>query len=337
MERVDSAWSTTRHAVELVISDVVAVAPGWLAAGVVLHLLHQVVRTRGWFNIIRAAYPDAAELRARDVTLAYLAGSGLNGLVPARGGDAAKLYLIRRRAPRTHWSTLAATFVPETLFETAVGAGLLVWAVSQGLLPVPAVSSDLHELEASFVRHPFLSVAGVAAVGASCVVTWLRLRRRASHALVRVRSGLAICHRPREFLLGVVVWQALGRVIRLGSLAALLAAFALPVTVATVMLVMATQGGGRIVPSAPARAGLRVALLTYGIAAITGEVIDTAHIIAFSFGVAATLSLVGLTIAMVILGRELGTVSPRTVARRLREQVRDAPPVPAAAAPPSAQ
>jgi hypothetical protein len=42
-----------------------------------------VVRTRGWFHIIRAAYPDARDLRARDVTLAYLARAGLNGR-PAR-------------------------------------------------------------------------------------------------------------------------------------------------------------------------------------------------------------------------------------------------------------
>ena len=63
--------------------------PGWLIAGVLLYVLHQVVRTRGWFNIIRAAYPEASELRARDVTFAYLAGAGLNGVMPARGGDLA--------------------------------------------------------------------------------------------------------------------------------------------------------------------------------------------------------------------------------------------------------
>src|SRR5215207_10334880 len=110
------------------VEDVVSVAPGWLVAGVLLHVLQQVVRTRGWFTIIRAAYPEATELRARDVTFAYLAGSGLNSVVPARGGDLAKLYLVRRRAPGARWSTLAATFVPETLFETAVGIGLVIWA-----------------------------------------------------------------------------------------------------------------------------------------------------------------------------------------------------------------
>jgi hypothetical protein len=332
IERAQSVWQSTRHAVELVLADVVAVAPGWLAAGVLLHLLHQVVRTRGWFNIIRAAYPEAAELRARDVTLAYLAGTGLNGVVPARGGDVAKLYLIRRRAPGTNWSTLAATFVPETLFETAVATGLLVWALSQGFLPVPAIPSELPAPEVStFIRHPFLSMAGLAAIGTACVVAWLTLRPRAWPFLVRLGRGLAILHRPGDFLLGVITWQALGRLIRLGSLAALMAAFALPVTLATVVLVMAVQGGGRIIPSAPAGAGLRIALLAYGFVAVTGQTIDIAQITAFSFGVGATLSIAALAIALAILGRELGTVSPRAMARSLRERLDDAPPVSAAA------
>ncbi|MGZ4200993.1 MAG: lysylphosphatidylglycerol synthase domain-containing protein [Thermoleophilaceae bacterium] len=108
IERLEWAWRSARHALELVAERVVTVAPGWLLAAVLLHVLHQVVRTRGWFNIIRAAYPGSSELRARDVTLAHLAGAGLNGVVPARGGDLAKLYLIRRRAPGTRWSTLTA-------------------------------------------------------------------------------------------------------------------------------------------------------------------------------------------------------------------------------------
>jgi hypothetical protein len=328
-------WRSARRAVELVLEDVVAVAPGWLAAGVLLHLLHQVVRTRAWFNIVRAAYPDARDLRARDVTLAYLAGSGLNGLVPARGGDLAKLYLIRRRAPGTHWSTLAATLVPETLFETAAATGLLIWALSQGFLPVPVVPGEMPALEVStLMRHPFLATAAVGALAFSCVVAGRALRRRGRPLVVRLRRGLAILGRPRDFLLGVVTWQALGRLIRLGSLAAFMAAFALPVTLATVVLVMAAHGGGRIIPSAPASAGLRIAMLTYGFVAVTGDAIDIARITAFSFGVGATLSIAGLATSLAILGPELGTISLRAIIKRLREPLGDARSVPTAAAPP---
>jgi hypothetical protein len=109
IESLESTWRSARHAVKLVVTDVATVAPGCVIAGVLLHVLHQVVRTRGWFNIIRVAHPDVHGLRARDVTLAYLAGAGLNGVAPARGGDVVKLYLIRRRASGTRWSTLFGT------------------------------------------------------------------------------------------------------------------------------------------------------------------------------------------------------------------------------------
>jgi hypothetical protein len=299
------------------------VDPWWFAAGLLLHLLHQLVRTRGWFNIIRAAYPEAHELRARDVTLAYLAGAGLNGVAPARG-DLAKLYLIRRRAPRMRWSTLMATFVPETLFESAVGVVLIVWALSQGFLPVPA-PGGLPWLDVSLViSHPLLSAAVAAAAGAGLVPIVRALRRRARPLLASLRQGIAILDRPRDFLRRVVSWQALGRAIRLGSLACFLAAFALPVTPATVVLVMAAQSGTKIIPIAPASAGLRIAMLGYGFVEVSGEAVDIARITAFSFGVGAALYLTALGISVAILGREFGTASPRRMVERLRERLGEA-------------
>ena len=319
IDRLESAWRAAAHALELVAEGVVAVDPWWFAAGLLLHLVHQLVRTRGWFNIIRAAYPDAHELRARDVTLAYLAGVGLNGVVPARGGDLAKLYLVRRRAPRMRWSTLTATFVPETLFETAVGVALIVWALSRGFLPAPAPGA-LPWVDVSLVlSHPVLSAALAAAAAAALVPVVRALRRRARPLLASLRQGIAILDRPRDFVRGVVAWQALGRAIRLGSLACFLAAFALPVTAATVVLVMAAQSGTKIIPIAPASAGLRIAMLGYGFVEVTGEAVDIARITAFSFGVGAALYLTALAISVAVLGRELGTGSPRRMVERLRQ------------------
>jgi hypothetical protein len=321
IEGLEAGLRSFRHAVELVISDVAAVAPGWVIAGILLHVLHQVVRTRGWFNIIRAAHPEARELRARDVTLAYLAGAGLNGVLPARGGDVVKLYMIRRRAGGTHWSTLFGTFVPETLFETAVGVGLVVWALAMGFLPVPRAPHELPSVDVSlFIRHPFLAIAGLAVASAALLVLHRASRGRGRTLLRRLRAGLAILGRPRDFLRGVVAWQALARLIRLGSLACLMAAFALPVTLATVVLVMAAQGGGRIIPIAPASAGLRIAMLTYGFVEVTGQAIDIARITAFSFATGALLFLTSLAISLAILRRELGAAAARDLVARLRRR-----------------
>ena len=90
-----------------------------------------------------------------------------------------------------------------------------------------------------------------------------------------------------------------------------MAAFGLPVTPATVVLVMAAQGGGRILPLAPASAGLRLAMLSYGFVEVTGRPVDIAAITAFTFGVGAVMAVSGLAVATVILAQEFGTLSPR--------------------------
>jgi lysylphosphatidylglycerol synthase-like protein len=312
LDKLDAVWRSTRHAVALIADRTASVDPRWLAAGVGLYFLSQTVRTRGWFTILRAAYPDASTLRARDVALAYLTGAGLNALIPARGGDLVKLSMVRRRIPGARYPTLAATFVPETLFETFVGIALVGWALAMGFLPVPTSTGSLPEVDVSLVvAHPFATTAALGALAAG--ILWLA--RRVGR---QVRQGLAILHTPRLFITGVASWQALARLIRLGSFAAFMAAFALPVTPSTVVLVMAAQGAGRIIPLAPASAGLRLAMLSYGFVEVTGHAVDIAAITAFTFGVGALLAATGLVIAATIAGAEFGTLHPRrmlTVAR----------------------
>ena len=144
------------------------------------------MRQRGWLTILRAAHPHATSLRLRDVETAYFAGAGLNGVLPARGGDVVKLALLHRRIPDSSYATLAATFVPETLFETLCGAALVIWALSLGLLPVPGSPSELPSLDVStLVAHPlrFAAIAGGLVLVA--VVLLAAVRR----ARARVRSG----------------------------------------------------------------------------------------------------------------------------------------------------
>jgi hypothetical protein len=334
IDRLQTVFHTTVHGVQLVFSDATSVLWGWMVVGAILHVVANAVRQKGWYTILRAAYPDADELRLRDVEAAYFAGSGVNAIIPARGGDVLKVFLLHRRIGNANYSTIAATFLPETLFETAFGFGLVIWALAQGFLPVPVSRSDIPAFDVSFViAHPFITAAGigVASAGVWMLVRWVR--RKGLPLLERMRAGLAIFSSPRQYLLGVVTWQALGRLIRLGSLAAFMAAFSLPVTFKTAVLVMAAQGGGRIIPIAPVSAGLRLTMLSYGFVEVTGKTVDIASITAFTVGVSVVLLVVGLAIAMVILFKVLGTLNPRHAIRAARAALaaRRAGPDPAAA------
>jgi hypothetical protein len=312
IHEIESLFEAAWLAAGLVLDRAVSVNLWWVAAGVVVCELSQVVRTRGWFNILRAAYPHAAGLRARDVTGAYLAGAGVNSVLPARSGDFLKLFMVHRRLPESRYSTLFASFVPETLFDSLCGAALVIWALAHDFIPVPVTATELPQLDVSFIIvHPLLSAIGAAvlAFGVVMLVRWIRPRARGLGA--RLRQGLAVLRSPRQFVFGVVSWQALSRLIRLGGLVCFMAAFGLPVTLNTAILVMASQGAGTIIPIAPVSAGLRIAMLTYGFAELTDTAVDVANITSFWVVVVAAQLIASAAIAIVVIAITFRTVSLR--------------------------
>jgi uncharacterized membrane protein YbhN (UPF0104 family) len=322
IDKLHDVLRTAGHAIGLLADSATSVNIVLLLLGALLYVASQCVRTLGWHTILQAAYPAAHELRRRDVVRAYLAGSGLNAVIPARGGDIVKLAIVHRHIPGSRWSTLAATFLPETLFESAFGVALVVWALARGFLPVPNAVGEIPAYDVSlFVQHPFVSTAVTVGVLAALYGLWRVARHRGRVTAARVKQGLAVLGSPRLFFTGVVSWQALGRLIRLGSLAAFMQAFHLPVTVSTVVLVMAAQGGGRIIPLAPASTGLRLAMLSYGFVEVTHQAVDIAAITTFTFGVGALLMFTGLVIAITIIGREFGTLSPRRALAAARNAI----------------
>src|SRR5919206_3692187 len=95
----------------------------FLALAVVCHLFRTAAVSRAWFNILRTSYPDR-EFRWRSIYGAYVAGVGVNAVIPARVGDLAKLYIAKRRVPRSTYTTLATTQGALNVFDFTA-AGLL--------------------------------------------------------------------------------------------------------------------------------------------------------------------------------------------------------------------
>jgi hypothetical protein len=280
----------------------------WLPVGVALQLASQALRSRGWFNILRASYPDARGLRARHVMAASFAGAGVNGIVPARGGDLVRLAFVHRRIEGARYVTLAATALPETAFESLCSAALVAWLLLAGLIPAPS---------ADHAREALLLLLVVAGAGIA-IARQVSCRNR--HLLNDAYRGLAMCSSPYRFVTQVASWQAVARLARVGSLLCFLAAFALPATLATALLVMAAQGSGRVVPIAPIGTGLRVMVLSCGFVAVSGQHPTPAALTAFTLATSALLLAVMLTIASVLIVHELGTRSPWRAVRHARER-----------------
>jgi hypothetical protein len=283
----------------------------WLVAGVVLHLSSQLARGRGWHSVVCSAHPEGGHPRRRDVLLTWIAGAGASGVLSARGGDALRIVLLRRRMTTT-CPRLVGTLAAETVAETALGALLTLWALSAGLIP------GLH--------RPGLATAALLGAGALALFLVLRQLARRVPALARACAdagrGLSLLGSPGCYLRRVASWSVLSRTLRLGSLLCMLAAFALPVTLTAALVVMVAHSSGRLVPFGPAGAGASLGLLVAAFPAVTHSTATAREITEFYIGATGTLTAVGIVLSGLILVRELGLAGARDVASQALERLR---------------
>jgi glycosyltransferase 2 family protein len=270
-----------------------------------LHALRLAVRPLAWRNIIAAAYPRA-RIRRTSVVAAYLGGVGLNAIVPARGGDALKLFLVKRRVAGSTYPTLASTLVVETLFDSVVGLALLLWAIHLGALPSLHALPHLPNLDWRWpFRHPLALKVGLPLLFVLLVALLVWLARRVVAFWERVKLGFAILRTPVEYLRLVVTWQALGWGLRLASIYWMLRAFHLPATVHNAVLVQVAQSLSTLLPLTPGGAGTEQGLLLYLFRRKAGR----AALLSFS---------VGAHIVYVVVNVALGAVAVALLTRSLR-------------------
>ena len=74
-------------------------------------------------------------MRWRSIYASYLAGVGVNAIIPARAGDAVRLYLAHRAVPATTYITLGATLLVLSIFDTAMALMIFAYALTLGVLP----------------------------------------------------------------------------------------------------------------------------------------------------------------------------------------------------------
>src|SRR3954451_19604613 len=184
------------HAVSEFWSTISSLAWGYLAIGLALSLALQLVRAHAWANALRAAYPDERVHEVR-VAGAFLVGAGLNGILPARGGDAVKIVLAKRSIEGAAYPTIITSFGALAPFDFVLGAVVLVYAFTQGLLPQPPSIPDLPAFDVSFfASHLQLTAIVLAVLAAIITVAVGLLSRRVESFWANAKQGLAIFRRP---------------------------------------------------------------------------------------------------------------------------------------------
>jgi uncharacterized membrane protein YbhN (UPF0104 family) len=260
---------------------------GWtaLAAALVCQFVKVGCVSRAWRNIIAASYPDSV-VRWRSVWGAVLARVGVNAIVPARGGDAVGLFIVKRRVEGSTYPTLASTLVALTLFDSVVALCFVVYALVSGALPGSSVLAHLH----AFDFHWFFGhIRGTLIVLGLLLTLLVLLLLWFAENLIgfwrRVRLGFRIFSDKSAYLRRVAVWQAADWCLRLTMIYFFLRAFHVPASLHNAILVQVTQSLAVLFPISPSGIGTEQALLLYTFA---GKAARTT-LLSFSVGMRVTL------------------------------------------------
>jgi uncharacterized membrane protein YbhN (UPF0104 family) len=274
----------------------------------------QLARAWAWRNVLRAAYPGV-RISFLQLAAAYLAGAGINAILPAHAGDATKVFLVKRQIPGSSYPAVTSSFLVQTVFDTSIGVLVLLYAISQGLLPKPPSLPDLPAFELSFwAEHPQVFLITVGVVVLAIVIGIYLLAHRVRAFWQRVRQGVAILTTPRRYLRQVAAWQGVGWLLRFAAFWFFLEAFGIGGSVGNVMLVMSVQAIANIVPFTPGGAGAQQALL---VATLSGP--SRTAVLSFSVGTQIAMAAWSVALGFVAMLLVFRTTDWRGLIRQAEE------------------
>ena len=300
------------------LSDI-AILP--LLGAIACHLLKLCCTSRAWRNVLAAAYPDRP-VRWPPILASYVAGVGVNAIVPARAGDAVRIFLAHRAIPGSSYTTVVSSTVVLTFVDMTLAVVVFVFALTQGVLPSLDVLSSLPSFDYGWavqdgvVRPP----AVILFVAVVVVGTWL-LHHFWNRLREKVAQAFSVLDPPTRYLRTVALWQLGDWALRFATIWFFLGAFGIPQSLEHVALVQASMSLATLVPATPGGIGTEQALLVY---AFRDVGVARSTLLAFSVGMKLTITVVNVVVGFLAIFLTLGTVRFRHVV----EQAPDAPPQP---------
>jgi uncharacterized membrane protein YbhN (UPF0104 family) len=286
----------------------------YLALALALSLGLQLCRAHAWANALRAAYSED-RVREGSVVASFLIGVGMNGILPARGGDAIKIVLAKRSVRDSSYPAIISSFAVLAPFDSGIGLLVLLYAITQGLLPAAPRLPELPAFDISFwAANPQLLLLTVTVLGIALIVLTAVLAKRVELFWQHLKQGVAIFRQPGRYFREVFAWQALGWVLRFASFWLFLDAFNIGGSFEAVMLVMSVQAISGALPFTPGGAGAQQALL---VVALDGP--TYAAVLAYSVGQQLAVTIWSVTIAIAAMVFVFRTRDWRALIREGRE------------------
>jgi uncharacterized membrane protein YbhN (UPF0104 family) len=294
------------HAVAVFFHHLAAVKWEFLGFAIACHAVKLLFRAGAWRAIVDAAYPDA-KLKYRTALGAYVAGVGVNSVVPARGGDLVKMYLVKGRIPGAKYAALTPTLVVETLFDSVTASLVIAWALVTGVLPTHQFYSRIPDVDWKFfLRHERFTLYLVGALLVLAVVGWFLLGGHVSRFRDRVRQGFAILHDRPRFARSVLLPQSISWFLRVAALYFFLEAFDVHASIHNALLALVVDSLSTLFPATPGGAGTKQGLTEF---VFHGRGESHTLLLAFSVGMNIAITVANLIMGLIAIGLMARTLS----------------------------
>ena len=303
------------HAIGVFFEQLAAVQFSALGLAILTHVLKTMCTSRAWRNTLAASYPDEP-VPWRSVYGAYLSGVGVNAIIPARAGDAVRLFLAHRAVPSSTYTTLASTLLVLSLFDSAMALLIFLYALTLGVLPGFGSLGGLPGFDFGFfAANPEFSFVLLVVLSIFGVIGYLWLRLHVAEFKLHLRQGLAVLADRERYLREVALWQAGDWLLRFVAIWFFLDAFGIEQSIRNVLLLQVSQSLATLVPISPGGIGTEQAFIVF---VFKGTGIGRATLLAFSVGMKLTLIVTNVVLGFTALFLTLGHTDWRSIARRQR-------------------
>jgi glycosyltransferase 2 family protein len=272
---------------------------------IVTHIAKLGCTSLAWRNVLAAAYPNERVGRL-PIFGAYLAGVGVNAIVPIRAGDAVRVVIAHRAVEGSTYTTIVSSTLVLSIFDMAAAATLLAWAATtQDALPGLGDLPNLASFDFAWLLDRPLTAQLVMAgllLAIFGVAYWIR--GHVANFRDRVAQGFTVLRSPPRYLSTVATWQAADWALRLVTIWFLLDAFGIPQSLENVLLVQVSSSVATLVPLTPAGIGTEQAFLLY----VFRGAVSSSDLLAFSVGMKLTTVATNVIVGFTAIALTLRTV-----------------------------
>jgi uncharacterized membrane protein YbhN (UPF0104 family) len=223
------------------------VPPGYIVAALTAQTAQTVLAGVSYYGILSAAYPGHVELRP--IVAAYAVGVAMNNFLPANIGTFVTLLMFVAIIPACTFAGAIAAYLVQKIFFTLAGTFVYLYL----FLSVPGSFDEaLNGLD----DHALRTILVLAGGGFLVVVVARIFWRQVKNLWVKAKAGGAILTQPKRYATRVFLPSLLSWLCKLAVIGIFLAAFAIPVTFASIMWVVGSGSLANVVSVTPGSVGI---------------------------------------------------------------------------------